>query len=90
MGNKYYDGVLFRLPQLCTKGSQMGSLCTKYGIGLECDPADENFLDEVYKYYTELDEAALSTACDKELERVLSEVALGEERIKEVLKNARS
>ncbi|MBR2466124.1 MAG: hypothetical protein IKB38_04255 [Clostridia bacterium] len=90
MGNKYYDGVMFGLPQLCTVGSQMGKLVTMFGTGLECDPSDENFADEVYKYYTELDTDKLCFACDKELKRVLTEVKIGEEKIKEVLENAKT
>ena len=88
MGNKYYDGLLFSLPQLCTKESLMGSLCTKYGIGLECDPSDDNFANQVYQYYSELNEAAFLIACEKELTRVLNEINRGNQKIKEVLQNA--
>jgi len=88
MSNKYYDGPLFGLPQLCTKGSHMGALVTKYGIGLECTPFEADFADQVYQYYTELDEKAFLAHCDKELSRVLSEVEFGNQKIKEVLRNA--
>lgn len=88
MSNKYYDGPLFALPQLCAKGSLMGSLCTKYGVGLECDPLAEDFADKVYEYYISLDEDDFLTLCDKELARVLDEVAFGNKKIKEVLQNA--
>ena len=77
MSNKYYDGPLFGLPQLCTKGSLMGSLCTRYGVGLECDPFEDDFAEQVYKYYTELDNTAFLKAADKELARVLTEVEQG-------------
>ncbi|MBQ9162117.1 MAG: hypothetical protein IJX74_02465 [Clostridia bacterium] len=87
MGNKYYDGVMFALPQLCTKGSLMGTLCTKYSIGLECDPFDADFADKIYEYYTSLDEAEFTANCDRELERVLKEVEYGNQKIKEVLHN---
>lgn len=88
MSNKYYDGLLFVLPQLCTRGSLMGSLCTEHAIGLECDPFDEDFAEQVYRYYTSLDEKAFLEACDKELSRVLAEVEHGNQKIKEVLQNA--
>jgi len=88
MSNKYYDGLLFVLPQLCTKGSLMGTLCTKYNIGLECDPFDADFADRIYDYYTSLDEAEFLAACDTELARVLAEVERGNQKIKEVLHDA--
>ncbi len=88
MGNKYYDGPLFSLPQLCTKESLMGKLCTKYGIGLECDPAEEDFADQIYHYYMSLDEEKFLANCEKELSRVLDEVEQGNQKIKEVLRNA--
>ena len=87
MGNKYYDGPLFLLPQLCTKGSQMGALCTKYGIGLECDPANDDFADRVYEYYMNLDKETFKQNCEKEFLRVKDEVKAGGEKIKEVLQN---
>lgn len=89
MGNKYYDGPLFYLPQLCTKGSLMGSLCTKYGIGFECDPADDDFADKVYEYYMSLDCNTFKENCEKEFIRVMNEVEIGNTKIKEVIENAR-
>ena len=88
MGNKYYDGPLFLLPQLCTRGSHMGKLCTKAGIGFECDPADEDFADKVYEYYMGLDAEIFANNCEKELCRVLDEVEKGNRMIKEALGNA--
>ena len=29
MGNKYYDGLIFYIPQLCMKGSFMGEKCAE-------------------------------------------------------------
>ena len=87
MSNKYYDSPLFGIPQLCSKGSLMGALCTKYGVGLECDPCDEDFADKIYEYYMSLDEYEFLNLCDKVLARVLDEVELGNKRIKEVLQN---
>ncbi len=90
MSNKYYDGPLFGLPQLCAKGSLMGSLCTKYGIGLECSPFDEDFAEAIYNYYCGLNSAVFLEKSDKELDRVLAEVEYGNQRIKEVLQGAKA
>ena len=88
MGNKYYDGPVFYLPQICMPGSFMGEKITKAGIGLECNPSDESFADKVYEYYTKLDFDNFFENCDKELDAVMQEVEFGEKRIKEVLDNA--
>lgn len=85
MGNKYYDGLMFSVPQLCTRGSLMGKLCTEHGVGLECNPADPDFADQLYEYYTTLDRERFSTNCDAELQRILREMEEANRRIREVL-----
>lgn len=88
MGNKYYDGIGFYIPQLCAKNSFMGTMSTKHGVGLECDPYRENFADDVYSYYKSLDRKCFVVACDQEFERVRDEVEAANARIEEVLYNA--
>lgn len=73
MSNKYYDGAVFRLPQLCVAGSFMGKIAADKGIGLCCDPADPGFTQQVYDYYTGLDRSAFEEACDRETKRVKEE-----------------
>lgn len=77
MGNKYYDGAIFRIPQLCMKGSFMGDCVTRTGIGLACDPYEEGFTETLYAYYTSLNVEAFQRACDIETERVISEYENG-------------
>lgn len=73
MGNKFYDGLVFRLPLVCTKGSFMGETAEKYGVGIALDPCDPDFADKIYDYYTALDEKAFKESCDAALEKVLKE-----------------
>ena len=77
MGNKYYDGIIFRLPQLCMETSFMAKCVEEAGIGLACDPADPEFTDKIYDYYRTLDRERFAKNCDAELQRVLEEVARG-------------
>ncbi len=70
MGNKYYDGIIFYIPQLCMKGSYMGEKCTENGIGLECDPYDSDFADKIYSYYKALDYKTFLNKCDSELTKI--------------------
>ena len=73
MGNKYYDGIIFYLPQICTKGSFMGEKITQKGIGAAFDPASDTFADDIYNYYHSIEFAEFKNNCDKELENVLKE-----------------
>ena len=73
MGNKYYDGLMFYLPQICARGSFMGEAAEKAGVGLLCDVTDEGFADTLYTYYKALDFDTFRACCDKELDRILLE-----------------
>lgn len=82
MGNKYYDGIIFKIPQLCTQGSFMGELCEKNGIGMSCDVYSNTFTQDVYEYYQSIDKDKFNLDCQQELERVLNEYNKGCELIK--------
>lgn len=88
MGNKYYDGAIFYLPQLCTDGSFMADAARHAGIGEGFDPYAPDFAERVYDFYTGINRERFMSACDVELSRILGEVEAGEKRIKEVLENA--
>ncbi len=77
MGNKYYDGAIFYLPQLCMKGSFMAQQAAEHGIGLACDPRDEDFTQQVYQYYIHLSWPQFIANCDQEVQRVLAEYRQG-------------
>lgn len=85
MANKYYDGLMFAVPQLCMSGSLMGDLCTQKGVGLACDPSDPDFADHLYAYYTELDRERFAANCDTEFNRVLQEIDQGNRCMRDVL-----
>ena len=88
MGNKYYDSLIFAVPQLCMEGSLMADLCRQKGIGLACDPNEIDFADRLYAYYTNLDRPTFAACCDAELTRILAEMNHGQTTIKEVLNHA--
>ncbi len=74
MSNKYYDGILFGLPQLCMRYSLMGNQCAGNGVGLDCDPREESFADNLYTYYQGLDMVDFLSCCDRELDRVAQQM----------------
>jgi len=77
MANKYYDGLIFYLPQICAAGSFMGDTAKKVNVGLACDPFQDDFADIVWDYYQRLDINAFYQSCDKELDRVIKEYKEG-------------
>lgn len=85
MGNKYYDGIIFRIPQLCMPGSYMAERCEKNGVGFSIDPEDPSFADKLFQAYKGMDKEAFIVNCDKELSGILQEYETGRTRIKELL-----
>ncbi len=84
MANKYYDGAIFRIPQICMIGSFMAKRATETGIGCACDPYDANFTQDVYKYYKSIDPQVFRENCDRETKRVYSEYVEGTTIIKKI------
>ena len=64
MGNKFFDGVIFGIPQICTKGSYMGKKAEEYGVGCAVDVESETLSDDVYKYYCTVKEKEFNANCD--------------------------
>ena len=73
MGNKYYDGIIFYLPQICTKGSFMGERVEQYGIGFAADPESCSFADDIYNYFHSVDNDTFRENCDKVLDDIKGE-----------------
>lgn len=73
MANKYYDGIVFYLPQICNEGSFMGKMVNEKEIGLACNPYGDTFAEDVYNYYINLDWNRFNEKCDIELDRIMCE-----------------
>lgn len=73
VSNKFYDGAIFYIPQLCTKGSYMGELVEQYGLGLAVDVKTENIAERLYDYYNHLEWDSFRTHCDNYIKIVLKE-----------------
>lgn len=87
MGNKYYDGIIFRIPQVCFPGSQMSKMSETSQVGISLDPRDLDFCDSLYDYYIGIDPISFNASCDNELNRVLKEYYLGQEIIQNIFNN---
>lgn len=85
MGNKYYDGIIFRIPQLCMPGSYMGERCQKKGVGFSVDPQDLEFADKVYENYKKINQLSFNFACDDDLIDVIKTFNESKKRVKSIL-----
>lgn len=84
MGNKYYDGIIFRIPQLCMSGSFMGAAAENAGVGLMCDPYKDDFLDKIKLYYRNINREKFNKCCDDNLKYVLDEFQRGIDVLKNI------
>lgn len=73
MGNKYYDGIVFYVPQLCSRDSFMGKQVAKDKVGLSCNPYCQSFADDVYAYYYSIAWDDFESNCDLVLKNVIQD-----------------
>ena len=83
MGNKFYDGLAFSIPQLCAKGSYMGKMVDSLGVGLICDADDPEFPNKVYEYYVSIDWDVLESTCKQAFDKMFAEYEYGQKVIHE-------
>ena len=86
--NKYYDGLLYLLPQLARIDEYTGALvsCKELGVALDFD--DTDFANKVYEYYQNLDMEYFVQKSKAELKRVKEQNEIFVQKITEkLLKN---
>lgn len=92
MGNKYYDGIIFGIPQICTKGSYMGELAEKAGVGLTVDLDSFNLADVIWNYYDSISWDSFEKSCFDELESVVGQQKVAKQKLigfcNELVRNA--
>ncbi len=70
VSNKFYDGIIFKRPQLCMDNTFMSALSEDAETGKAVNPYCEDFTQQIYDYYISLDEKVFVNNCDKQLENV--------------------
>lgn len=85
MGNKYYDGLTFYIPQLCSKGSFMGEQVEKNQIGKALNADSPKFADEIYDFYKSINWTTFETQCDKTLNSIILQYNNGVNKIDEII-----
>lgn len=85
MGNKYYDGLIFRIPQICMPGSYMGELSENNHVGKSISPYDSTFADQLYTYIKSINQEDFINSANNALKKVLNDYELSVIAIKKAL-----
>ncbi|WKV07998.1 hypothetical protein Q2T46_10630 [Thermoanaerobacterium sp. CMT5567-10] len=85
ISNKYYDGIIYGIPQLVETNTYKQSKVEELGIGIGLDVEEEDFADKLYEYYYNIDEKKFNDSCNKELQKILIEDQLYLEKIREFI-----
>lgn len=85
MGNKFYDGIIFYLPQLCMEDTFMAKQVKNKNIGLVINPYDAYFTERIYSYFKKIDIEEFIINCNKETIRVIREYNFDIEIIRKML-----
>ena len=73
MGNKYYDGIIFGIPQICTEGSYMAEVSVKRNVGLPILLDDTHLADRIWDYYNQIDWENFEVFCMKAFQVVVEQ-----------------
>ena len=71
MSNKYYDGVFFRIPQICIRDSFMGELVRKQEVGF-VERIENITPTNLINYYFSIDEKRFNEKCELLLNEIKS------------------
>ena len=72
ISNRFYDGMVYRIPQMVEKGGYKAEVTKKTGVGIDVSP-DESLPDRLYEYYRKTDKAAFDEACRRSLDEIIKE-----------------
>jgi hypothetical protein len=87
MTNKFYDGIIFNIPQICSKGSYMEEIVLKNNIGLSVD-IDDNLGDLLWNYYFSIDWKDFQNKCNALVEKVKNEYDRSNEVLNQIVVNS--
>ncbi len=84
LGNKYYDGLIHKIPQICNEGSYMGERVEMDGVGCAIDPGNCGFCDQIFNFYKALQWTEFETNCEETLKKVLIEYEESSETLRAI------
>ena len=81
VSNKFYDGLIFKIPQLVECGSYKYDLVTNYDLGIGLSTKDEFFADKLYDYYFSLNWDKFNETCESLLRKIIEDDKIYTEEI---------
>jgi hypothetical protein len=84
ISNRYYDGLVFGIPQIVEAGSYKSKICEKNRIGIPFADSDE-FADNLYEWYFQLNPVDFDKSCEELLKNIDIEMSMYEKRISDFL-----
>lgn len=85
MGNKYYDGIIFKIPQICTINSYMGNVVDRNALGININPYDNYVADTLWTYYNNIVWEEFQNSSDWALKEVFDDQNIAKERLLEFI-----
>lgn len=73
ISNKFYDGIIYHIPQLVECDCYKAKLLKNYPVGVVLDVCDEGFAEKLYQYYRNIEEDEFNKACDALSEQIVVE-----------------
>lgn len=70
ISNRFYDGIIYRIPQLVEVETYKTEICQKYGIGIGLHPNQQNFADVLYEWYFRINEEQFNEKCSELIKKV--------------------
>lgn len=72
VSNRFYDGMIYHIPQLVEPEGYKPEWAKKAGIGISLI-ANKDFADKLYEYYESINPDQFDVACEQALKQVLDE-----------------
>jgi len=86
ISNKYYDGLIFSVPQLVEKDTYKHRLVQEKGVGIGLNVEKVDFADRLYEYYFSINEISFNKSCKNEIDILLHEEKKFLEKVEKFLK----
>lgn len=72
VSNRFYDGVIYHIPQLVEPEGFKTEWVNRTGIGLSLS-VDDKFADKLFDYYKNLEESSFDLSCDQLLQEIIKD-----------------
>lgn len=82
LSNRYYDGLIYKIPQLVEAKTYKTDLCEKNGIGIGIDACAVDFADCLYSWYFQIDVSSFEASCELLLGNALHDDVKNQQQLK--------